>query len=549
MICFFFVSDSAFSDDVEKSTENSRKACKKTIRLKWPKLIVSKETTFFVKPLKEDGTVNYIQALNEYRKPKGLTPENNAAIVFWKAVGPRDHSKRYHEILKQQLSLEPLPAKGNYFVTSLGFIEQQVKSSRNENSPELKKVYRESLREEFAEFQKSPYKTINYPKVKEWYQQNKIPLETIEKGLDKTHFYSPYISFATDSPGEKPDQEIHLVESVDRPFIHFSRDIARLLLLKAMFQLQKGNSEKAFELLLKIHKLTSMMTHKSSVLEQYNANGDRRIAQQGELQLVLHGNLTKKQAIIFYEELATLKGPTGFAESINVHERVKYLDIFQQLERGRDVEGFMTSIFETEEAERFREPLLKFAFDQNNAIKQMNLLFDRVVAISSKSFLESREEANQFTKEDMQTRASLWGLQDFRNHELITFFKMIFMRDYYFSDLYFRLFRRQFHVSTYDRQAQDIARTYFEMSKLTFLLAAYKAENRHYPKTLKKLIPEYTKAIPNDLFSGKSLKYRSDGKNFLIYSIGRDEIDDGGISYSEGQKTYDYVVSSFGQIR
>ena len=50
-------------------------------------ITISKETTYITEPLRKDGYVDYVAALNE-RFRAGVTPENNAAVPFWKAMGP-----------------------------------------------------------------------------------------------------------------------------------------------------------------------------------------------------------------------------------------------------------------------------------------------------------------------------------------------------------------------------------------------------------------------------------------------------------------------------
>src|SRR5713101_3375645 len=48
---------------------------------------ISKETTYVTGPLDKDGYIDYAAALNE-RLGKGVTPENNANVPIWKALGP-----------------------------------------------------------------------------------------------------------------------------------------------------------------------------------------------------------------------------------------------------------------------------------------------------------------------------------------------------------------------------------------------------------------------------------------------------------------------------
>ena len=57
----------------------------------------------------------------------------------------------------------------------------------------------------------------------------------------------------------------------------------------------------------------------------------------------------------------------------------------------------------------------------------------------------------------------------------------------------------------------------------------YKKENAGYPADLAELVSAgYMKTIPIDPYSEKPLVYRKKGDNFLLYSIGRNFIDDGG---------------------
>jgi hypothetical protein len=51
-----------------------------------PKLTISKETTYVLGPADQDGCIDYVTALNEYLG-KGVTAENNANVLIWKATG------------------------------------------------------------------------------------------------------------------------------------------------------------------------------------------------------------------------------------------------------------------------------------------------------------------------------------------------------------------------------------------------------------------------------------------------------------------------------
>ena len=48
---------------------------------------ISKETTYITEPLKADGYPNYVAVLNR-QYSEGVSPDNNAAVLLWQAIGP-----------------------------------------------------------------------------------------------------------------------------------------------------------------------------------------------------------------------------------------------------------------------------------------------------------------------------------------------------------------------------------------------------------------------------------------------------------------------------
>lgn len=56
----------------------------------------------------------------------------------------------------------------------------------------------------------------------------------------------------------------------------------------------------------------------------------------------------------------------------------------------------------------------------------------------------------------------------------------------------------------------------------------YRRENGKLPTSLKMLVPKYLASIPTDVFNGKQMTYKVEGDGFSIYSVGKNQIDDGG---------------------
>ena len=92
-----------------------------------------------------------------------------------------------------------------------------------------------------------------------------------------------------------------------------------------------------------------------------------------------------------------------------------------------------------------------------------------------------------------------------------------------------------------------------------FALVAFQKESGEFPRELNQLIPRFLKEIPVDPYSdsGESFQYRIDGESYVLYSLGANRDDDGGLLpedytdsaftwgiYSAGDLRLEYLFSS-----
>jgi hypothetical protein len=84
--------------------------------------------------------------------------------------------------------------------------------------------------------------------------------------------------------------------------------------------------------------------------------------------------------------------------------------------------------------------------------------------------------------------------------------------------------------SAYAQGATDLAR-------IACALERYRLVHNSFPETLDALAPEFLKTIPHDIIGGQPLKYRrTDDGQFVLYSVGWNETDDGGtVALSKGK--------------
>ncbi|MCX6926768.1 MAG: hypothetical protein NT154_26720 [Verrucomicrobia bacterium] len=80
-------------------------------------------------------------------------------------------------------------------------------------------------------------------------------------------------------------------------------------------------------------------------------------------------------------------------------------------------------------------------------------------------------------------------------------------------------------------QKSAAAQTVVNQAAIACALERYRLANGQFPESLEALAPQFISALPKDALTGQSYKYRrKDDGRFVLYSIGWDEKDDGGIS-------------------
>lgn len=79
-------------------------------------------------------------------------------------------------------------------------------------------------------------------------------------------------------------------------------------------------------------------------------------------------------------------------------------------------------------------------------------------------------------------------------------------------------------------RARDQSLARVALCRVALELKAYKARNGHYPDTLAELQQHLAWDVPEDVFSGDAPAYRLSGDGFVLYSVGPDGVDNGGIA-------------------
>lgn len=89
-----------------------------------------------------------------------------------------------------------------------------------------------------------------------------------------------------------------------------------------------------------------------------------------------------------------------------------------------------------------------------------------------------------------------------------------------------------------------------EVARTALVVQRYRLANGKLPAALAELMPTYLEAVPVDPFDGQPLKFKPLAAGFVVYSIGRDSVDNGGRAKNdEGRQFQDGTDITFTVVR
>ena len=149
---------------------------------------ISKETTYITEPLRSDGWPDYVAALNQ-RASKGVTPENNAAVLLWQATGPSAINAKCCKRYFQLLGMAPLPDHGDYFADLDTFVAHREDPHKPpEAAPGVDAVWNQ-----LWSAMKRPWSKQEFPVLAGWLAANEKPLALVVEASRHPRFYDPLI--------------------------------------------------------------------------------------------------------------------------------------------------------------------------------------------------------------------------------------------------------------------------------------------------------------------------------------------------------------------
>ncbi len=484
---------------------------------------LSKETTYFVEPLREDGTVDYVAAFNK-RLSEGVTPENNAAVLIWQAIGYRkDMSEKFNERAAERLGIDSLPKEGPVL---LG-IDEFLRTLPDEQQAGINK---EQIYKDQGRSMTRPWLPAQFPLINQWIDANEQPLKLIAAATKRPQYFSPLVS----------DDDRETVITTLLPMVQESRAAARLLAARAMRSLAQDDITAATEDLLVCHRFGRQIGEGPTIIEALVGIAIDSIAAHASHSLIANPDLSADQLAAYRKELNSLPALPRMVEKIDLAERCLSLDAIQLLAtqgpKGLQIIG--NGAADEGLAGNIVEFFMKRGVDWNLVLIRFNKLYDRLTTLMKIENRATREAAiNAFNEELKQNRGEIQNLNPLQ---------MLFGKgiragvtegmSVILESLLVPAILQAGHAE--ERQTMKM-----QVTQIGFAIAGYQREHGEYPQTLADLKPKFLKDVWTDLYTGEPLIYKRTDDGFLLYSVGENQTDDNGESdYSAIQTKDDLAV-------
>jgi hypothetical protein len=349
-----------------------------------------------------------------------------------------------------------------------------------------------------------------------WLAANEKPLATVVEASKRPRRYDPFAR-------SKEGTFVGTVLPADRAV----RDIARALVARATLELHEGKIDAAWEDLLTCRRLARLVGQGLTLIDALVAISVDSMAFVGDQAMLQHAPLSAAQVAKMRDELAKLPPMPMIVDKINVHERCGCLDLLAW-----EVANTLDSASaDAHGGKSAKGPKLRIAsrgmatVDLDPVLRMDNVCFDQMVDACRKPTRAERKQLLTKINADIEKQAIeaaswksfVWAVLFNRGrHEVVL-------------ETIGRLsLACELPATSAAVDGEDRGTMQFELTKLAFALAAYRADNGSYPNKLAGLVPKYVAEVPKDLFSDSDLHYQKEGGGYLLYSVGVNGRDDGG---------------------
>jgi hypothetical protein len=330
-------------------------------------------------------------------------------------------------------------------------------------------------------------------------------LDDNRKALDKLHEAVADVKYCRYPVDFNAGIEIQMVQ-----MSHLSdlRRGARLLQLEAISRAEKDEAELAVRSVISVLRLGNSLANEPSLGSYYNQRACRQFAVLGLERIVNRTDLTNEQLTRLSEALADAEELTELLPGL-IGERCVGLAGF----RMSTAQLRATGLFDGDRNESqlsIHLSVATFALRKYAGRVDKNAILFLDAANDCIEALRLPLERRHAVADDIEKR-----LGSASRNDLLLNFALHLPRVLVEFDAFARL----------------------RTARAALAVQRYRLAAGELPDTLADLVPAYLDTVPTDPFDGNELRYEKLGPGFVVYSIGDDLRDDGGMERLPGSKT------------
>lgn len=364
-----------------------------------------------------------------------------------------------------------------------------------------------------------PWTTKQLPVPAQWLDEHQLVLEELQSLCQRDQFFAAYYS----SNG-------HMITLQFAPCTRAS-EIANVYLARMYHALGEARLDDAQQDLLTLFRLSQLLAQGYFAVEALTAYRIHSMACQGATQWLSYPQLTAAQLSEFETQLASIAKHQVPIHVFDIGERFTLIELLQSIHRRGFVE--MAPLGSNVTAAPVFNLLLTFA-DWNQILQRTSQRYDKFVTILMIADPQERRTAVAVYQQQTEQAYNSFTQRN-TNEQTLQINKRVE------ELLSVRLFQTVFHTFNAFlrvKMSRDAVETCIELRK-------YQLAAGVYPDRLD-VVASDEQPIPNDIYSGQSLRYIRMPHGAVVYSVGRSRTDHGGWGYSKAASARDDVVFRIG---
>jgi len=343
--------------------------------------------------------------------------------------------------------------------------------------------------------------------IKEWILANNAALEQLKIGSQKSSYWIEH-------------KESSII-SIEFPGLIKFRDLAYALGFMAKLKAMKGDFKNSFSDLIVCYRIGNHLSGPKTSIEQLVGIAIKSFSEITTFEILAKSEPGEQMIKNFQSELENIciKSRVVFdftAEKLTIYDNIQ--GMFTDDGKG---DGYLTDEQLQKDDIEQMEDLLGAEFSESEEQKYKDLKRNETLNLAEKlySYIEEicSKTPGQLNNENKQPEKAIEQM----------------IKDNFLLQLLTPAYSRILATAWREK-------THTTALLTTLAIFRYKAEKGYFPEKISQLVSGgYLKELPIDAYSNKPLIYRKVSDNFILYSIGADFDDDGGIGDIRGQDKAD----------